>query len=190
LERHTSSNLDALAISAVVDSSLTQSGERVVELSVASPVLLVFLRHPGCAFCREALKDIAGSRRAIEQSGVRIVLVHLGDTAAFQSLLIKYGLAQLDRISDPNQELYRAFGLKRATFRQLFGLKVLWRAFLGGVLIQCGVAFISHGFSQMPALFLIDDSKIVRRFRHRTVADRPDYLNFSRSGSPLARPEF
>lgn len=50
--------------------------------------------------------------------------------------LIKYGLACLDRICDRSQELYRAFGLKRGTFQQPFGLKVLLRGFLGGVLVD------------------------------------------------------
>jgi hypothetical protein len=40
----------------------------------------------------------------------------------------------------------------------------------------------------MPGLFLIDESGIVRRFRHQTAADRPDYAGIcavplkSRSG--------
>ncbi|MGP1310160.1 MAG: hypothetical protein ACTS27_08185, partial [Phycisphaerales bacterium] len=39
-------------------------------------LLLVFLRHAGCTFCREALADVAKRRRRIENAKVRIVLVH------------------------------------------------------------------------------------------------------------------
>ncbi|MDQ2950098.1 MAG: SelL-related redox protein [Acidobacteriota bacterium] len=178
VESHTHSNPDASTISEVIDRSLTQSGESLVQLSGALPVMLVFLRHAGCSFCREALGDIAGSRLAIEQSGVRIVLVHMGDTEALRSLLDRHGLARLDRICDPSQELYRAFGLKQGTFQQLFGLKVLLRGFLGGVLVRCGLGRVVDDSRQMPGVFLIDKSAIIRRFRHRTAADRPDYIKF------------
>lgn len=187
MERHTHSNLDVSTISEVIDRSLTQSGESLVQLSAASPVLLVFLRHAGCSFCREALGDIAGSRLAIEQSGIRIVLVHMGDTETLRSLLVKYGLGRLNRICDPSQELYRAFGLKRGTFQQLFGLKVMLRGFLGGVLVRCGIGPIVDDSRQMPGVFLIDQSTIIRRFRHRTAADRPDYVKFCRPDSRPVR---
>ena len=37
----------------------TQQGSTLLELSKQAPVLLVFLRHTGCTFCREALADLA-----------------------------------------------------------------------------------------------------------------------------------
>ncbi len=173
---------DTSAVSQILDSSLTQSGGSIVDLSAISPVLLVFLRHTGCAFCREALGDIARSRLAIEQGGARIVLVHMSDIEAFERLLLKYNLSKLDRICDPTQELYRAFGLKRGTFRQLFGAKVLWRSFLNGVLVRYGLGPAVADPYQMPGVFVVDNCAIVSRFRHRTAADRPDYPNVVRAG--------
>jgi hypothetical protein len=32
----------------------------------------------------------------------------------------------------------------------------------------------------MPAMFLIEDSAVIRRYRHRSAADRPDYPAFCR----------
>ena len=153
----------------------TQSGEKLVDLSGASPVLLVFLRHAGCTFCREALGDIARARRAIEKTGTRVVLVHMGDAPALETLLDKYGLSGVDRICDGQQELYRAFGLKRGKLRQLFGPKVFWRAFRERVLSRHGIGRLSADGSQMPGLFLLNHGVISRRFRHRSAADRPDY---------------
>jgi len=54
----------------------------------------------------------------------------------------------------------------------------LWRALPGGVLLRHGIGPARADASQMPAMFLIDRSAIVRRFRHRTAADRPDYRDF------------
>jgi peroxiredoxin len=153
----------------------TQSGERLVQLAEASPVMLVFLRHAGCTFCREALGDIARARRAIEATGTRIILVHMGDTQAIVSIVEKHGLSTLDRICDPEQQLYRAFGLKRGKLRQLLGPKVMLRGFQAAVLGRHGIGWPAADSAQMPGLFLIDGSGIIRRFRHRTAADRPDY---------------
>jgi peroxiredoxin len=166
-------NLPQLA--QTLESATTQRGATLVALSQASPLLLVFLRHAGCTFCREALGDIARARPAIEDAGIRIVLVHMGDTAEIEKLIEKYGLSGLDRICDRGQDLYRAFGLKRGKLWQLFGPKVFWRAIGAGVLADHGIGRLSADSFQMPGLFLIDGASIVRRVRHRSAADRPDY---------------
>ena len=106
---------------------------------------------------------------------MRIVLVHMGDSEAIEKLTKRYGLGAVDRICDPDRKLYQAFGLKRGRLRQLFGPKVLWRALPEGVLSRHGIGRLTADSFQMPGLFLIDESGIVRRFLHRTAADRPDY---------------
>lgn len=171
-----------------LDGARTQSGQTLAALCEASPVLLLFLRHAGCTFCREAIGDVARDRGVIEAAGVRIVLVHMGDAEAIAKLTTKYGLGGVDRICDPDRKLYQAFGLKRGRLRQLFGPKVLWRAFPQGVLSRHGIGRLTADGFQMPGLFLLDEAGIVRRFRHRTAADRPDYVGIcavplnSRSG--------
>jgi peroxiredoxin len=169
------SALDPVAAARVLEAAVTQSGQRLMDLSSVSPVLLVFLRHAGCTFCRETLSDIAKRRSEIESSGIRIVIVHMGEPQSMDLLLGRYELVGLDRIIDPSQDLYRAFGLKRGTLRQLFGLAVFNRAFIGGALARHGIGRIQGDSAQMPGLFLIHQGSIVRRFRHRSVADRPDY---------------
>ncbi len=54
-----------------------QQGRTVEELSNDQPVLLIFLRHFGCTFCREALADLRVQRSRIEAAGVRIAVVHM-----------------------------------------------------------------------------------------------------------------
>ena len=158
-----------------LESATTRTGVRLVDLCEASPVLLVFLRHAGCTFCREALSDLAAEKRAIDVSGTKIVLIHMGDAEGIEALLERYKLEGVERICDPQQRLYQAFGLKRGTLRQLFGPKVLWRAFGRGVLARHGIAWQAADASQMPGLFLMDETGIIRRFRHKSAADRPDY---------------
>jgi peroxiredoxin len=158
-----------------LDGARTDSGMGLAALSQASQVLLVFLRHAGCTFCREALGDVARERAGIEAAGVRIVLVHMGDSDAVEKLIRRYGLTGVDRICDPERKLYRAFGLQRGKLWQLFGPTVLWRALPAGALARHGIGRLTADGFQMPGIFLLDETGIVRRFRHRTAADRPDY---------------
>jgi hypothetical protein len=173
---------EAFAVAQVLGRSLTQSGRSIFDLSIDSPVLLVFLRHAGCSFCREAIGDLARARRDIEQSGTRIVLVHMGCMGSFDTILKKHGLFDAERICDPNQRLYQAFGVRRGSLLQVVGPKVWWRGMLGGVLARHGVGWPWSDPFQMPAIFLIHQSVIVRRFRHHSAADRPDYLAFCAGG--------
>jgi peroxiredoxin len=168
-------NFDPAAAARVLEAAITDKGEKLLEISEASPVLLVFLRHAGCTFCREALADIAQAKAKIDGNGVRVVVVHMGDSAGIEALLVRYGLPGLDRVEDPDQKLYKTFGLKQGRLGQLFGLHVLNRAVLGGALLRHGVGMPAADASQMPGLFLIHRGEIVKRFRHRDVADRPDY---------------
>ena len=39
-----------------------ESGRTLLELVDAGPVLLVFLRHFGCSFCRQAIDDVSRCR--------------------------------------------------------------------------------------------------------------------------------
>jgi peroxiredoxin len=167
-----------------LEGAVTQAGESLVERSQLSPVLLVFLRHAGCTFCREALGDISRARRAIEETGTRVILVHMGDTGAIEKLVKKNGLCGVDLICDGEQDLYRAFGLKRGRLGQLFGPRVFLRGLQAAVAGRHGMGWISADSLQMPGVFLIDGSGIVRRFRHRSAADRPDYAGLcgARSG--------
>lgn len=166
----------------------TQDGMTLDELSRLSPVLLVFLRHAGCTFCREALADLAAKRHEIEQAGARVVLVHMGTEEHGAKFFARYGLENAQRISDPERALYRAFGLPRGSFGDLFGPKVWIRGFEAGILGRHGVGkLVGDGF-QMPGAFLLYYGEILRSYRHQSAADRPDYLALV-TGREYAAPE-
>lgn len=175
-------DVDPFAIARLLDTVRTESGVLLVDLVAASPVLLVFLRHAGCTFCREALSDIADVRSAIEADGTRIVLIHMGDDAAIEQVVKRYGVEQLDRIPDPGQELYKAFGLKRGNAWQLYGPKVWWRGLIAGFVRGHGVSKPVADASQLPGVFLIDQGRIVSRYRHNSAADRPSYIEICELG--------
>ncbi|MGC8758776.1 MAG: SelL-related redox protein [Bryobacteraceae bacterium] len=167
----------------------TNMGLTLDELSRLSPVLLVFLRHMGCTFCREALADLAARRRDIEREGARLVLVHMSEEEDAAPFFARYGLQDVQRISDPQRTLYRAFGLPRGRFGDVLGPKVWWRGFQAGVLGGHGVGRLMGDGFQMPGVFLLFHGEIVRSYRHQSAADRPDYLALV-TGRNYAAPEF
>jgi len=158
----------------------TNIGVSLDELSRVSPVLLVFLRHAGCTFCREALADIAEQRQEIEAAGARIVLVHMGTEDHAEQLFPKYGLDSAIRINDPNRSLYRAFGLERGTLMKLFGPKVLVRGFHAGIVKRHGIGWLVGDGFQMPGVFVLFHGEVLRSYRHQSAADRPQYVQIVR----------
>ncbi|MEO8028220.1 MAG: SelL-related redox protein [Bryobacteraceae bacterium] len=154
----------------------SQFGVSLVEMSQESPVMLVFLRHFGCTFCREALADLAEQRKEIAETGTQLAIVHMGNEEQAAEFFALYGIDDVPRISDPKCALYRAFGLSRGSARALFGPKVWWRGMRAGVVDGHGVGGqVGDGF-QMPGVFLIFHGEVLRTFRHDSAADRPDYV--------------
>lgn len=174
---------DHISLTDALAMTRTNKGRALLELSRVDShhagLYLVFLRHGGCTFCREALHDVSKLRAKIEATGVRIVLVHMAPSNEdADALFKKYGLSDLPRVADPDQSLYRAFELKRGTAGQLFGLKCVLRG-IPAILKGHGVGKpVGDGF-QMPGVFLVRDGVVTRAFRHGSVADRPDYCSIA-----------
>jgi peroxiredoxin len=155
----------------------TYKGHSLFEISFERPVLLVFLRHFGCTFCREALHDLKDNRRTIESEGTQIILVHLSDDETALKYFKDYGLSDIDFITDPDAIYYRTFGLVKGTFNQLFGLRTWMRTVQSAVINQHGWGkTIGDGF-QMPGVFIVHKGQIISSFIHRLISDRPDYLD-------------
>src|SRR5271163_345553 len=84
-----------------------ESGASLLALAEASPVLLVFLRHFGCSFCRQAISDVAELRGELNRRGVRPVFVHLGTPERAKPFFDYYGIGDVERISDPDAAIYQ-----------------------------------------------------------------------------------
>jgi peroxiredoxin len=162
----------------------TETGRTLLDLVDESPVLLVFLRHFACAFCAQTLDRVSKVRSQIEAKGVRPVFVHLGSPERAKPYFDYYNLSDVERISNPEATLYRlpAFGLSR-TNPYLHSLRPeVLLAWLRGALFKYGIGRIKEDAEQMPGVFFLKDRKIVRAFRHRTIADEPDYLKLVGAG--------
>jgi peroxiredoxin len=163
----------------------TQFGPSISELSQLSPILVVFLRHAGCTFCREALADLASQRKEIEATGTRLVLVHMGSENQAEPFFRRFGLDDAPRVSDPGRTIYRAFGLRRGSFLMLFGPKVWIRGFEAAIVKKHGLGRLAGDGFQMPGVFVVFHGTVLRSYRHHSSADRPDYIAMAAlEGSP------
>ena len=156
----------------------TESGATLLELAQASPVLLVFLRHFGCSFCRQAISDVAELRDELDRRGVRPVFVHLGTPERAKPFFDYYGIGDVERISDPEAAIYQHPEFRLSRMHPLLNLLLpkVWVGWLKGAIFRHGIGKIEEDGHQMPGIFFLKGAKIVRQFRYRTIADEPDYL--------------
>jgi len=163
---------------ALLKETTTHLGKSLEDHSMDSPILLVFLRHLGCTFCRETLSDIQAKKDSLRSKGIQPVFVHMSSDQEAEVILGNYGLADAPRISDPERNLYRAFGLQRGKVLQVLGPKVWLRGFLSAIIEGHGFGKVRGDAFQLPGVFLIHKGQILKDFRHKTAADRPDYSRF------------
>jgi hypothetical protein len=146
------------------------------------PALVVFLRHFGCTFCREAIDDVARQRDEILAAGAKsIVFIHPSPETDAADWFLDPALGDVTVISDPALEHYRAFELGRMGPLPLVSPKVWARG---------AASALAHGFGvqpvdlmrQLPGVFVVKDGRILEQFRHTSPADRPDYVALVRRG--------
>jgi peroxiredoxin len=156
----------------------TESGASLLALTEASPVLLVFLRHFGCSFCRQAISDVADLRGELARRDVRPVFVHLGTPERAKPFFDYYGIGDVERVSDPEAAVYQLplFALPRMHPALTLFQPAVWVGWFKGALFKHGIGAIKEDGHQMQGIFFLNGPKIVRQFRYKTIADEPDYL--------------
>ena len=144
------------------------------------PVLLVFLRHFGCAFCRQAIDDVSKIRPELTSRGVQVAFVHLGSPERAKPYFDYYKLSDVERVSNRDGSLYRdpVFALARVSVFQLFRPAV-WIAWVRGAIFKYRIGLLKEDIQQMPGVFFLKDRAIANLYRHQTIADRPDYLKLT-----------
>ncbi len=166
-------------VEAALKAMHTHNGHVVYDLSFEQKVMLIFLRHFGCTFCREALKEISQLESKIAELNTTIVMVHMSSEEIAQTYFTRYNLERIERVSDPECKLYKAFGILKGTFNQLFGFRSWLRGIDAGIIKGHGWGGqLGDGF-QMPGVFTIYQGKILAEFRHKYASDKPNYLEMA-----------
>ncbi|MFZ4544697.1 MAG: SelL-related redox protein [Saprospiraceae bacterium] len=162
-----------------LDVMYTNRSEPLGLITEKQPVLLVFLRHFGCTFCREAIAELAKNKKKIESKGVRIIFVHMAEENIAESFFKEYKFPNAEHISDQMCTYYKEFGLVKGTMNQLFGLKNWARTIESGLIKgHLWGREIGDGF-QMPGVFVLNNRKVISSYIHKYVSDHPDYISMA-----------
>lgn len=155
----------------------TQSGVTLAEMSERSPVLVVFLRHSGCPFCRQTLSELARIRQKFEATQTALVIVHQDNAERGAAWIQKYDLGHCEQISDPDCQLYREFELGKANYWDLLGPHTWWAGFKATILQRHGVTRIVGDIQQLTGVFLIHHGKLIKAFRQKYSSDQADFAS-------------
>lgn len=136
--------------------------------------LLVFLRHLGCVFCRENVKDLR-DLAAKDPAYPQVVFVYQGtveDGKTFFDAFWKEARA----IADLPKRFYDAFALERGSVAQLFGPAVWGR----GVQALAKGNFIGKPVGDVRVLsgyFLLTGERVIWEYRAAHTGDHPDFAS-------------
>jgi hypothetical protein len=144
----------------------------------SDPLLLLFLRHFGCVFCRETLGDV---RAIAEQRAAYfpdVLFFFQGSAMEGKAFLRRYWPAAR-AVADPQGFFYEAFGVERGGVVEMFRPAV-WSA-------QSRAAAKGHrngdrsgDIWRMPGAFLARGDEILWAHDFRHAGDRPDYEHIGR----------
>lgn len=173
---------EAVALSTATRQATLHQGHMLSALSLREltdkkPALVIFLRHLGCTFCREALTEIAAKRKDLEASGAVIVLVHMSHPTKAAKFFEHYGLdapSPVYHISDPERRLYASFELSRGKFKQLFGLREFTRGFRAGVIKGHWVGLPQGDGRQLGGAFVYYRRAVVKAWRASRASEQAD----------------
>jgi peroxiredoxin len=129
-------------------------------------MLLVFLRHFGCIFCREYVSQLKSLDSA------NIVFVTLGRPE--QAAEFKKSMGSPHRfLCDPNKELHKHFNLQRGGMAQMFKPSVVVRG-IKAMSSGHGVGMAVGDPWQMPGVFLVEtDGTVTWEYYSQDASDNP-----------------
>lgn len=133
--------------------------------SFEQPILVVFLRHSGCTFCREMIADLEKSNNDLKEARVQVVLVHMG-------LSGKTLPGEWKTFLDSDRALYRLAQMERGAWSQVVSAKVVWRAFIAGILKGHGVGALEGDGFMMAGARLWKQGQLIFSWQSQSVADR------------------
>ncbi|MBC8066107.1 MAG: AhpC/TSA family protein [Chlorobia bacterium] len=123
------------------------SVEELSNLFQEGPLILVFLRHFGCVFCRYQVGQLRGNPE------LPIAFVCMEEPK--EAVAFKAKMRSPHRfICDPDRRLYEAFGVKRGSTRQMINLRTLGKG-LQATLAGFGQGKPTSDPMQLSAAFIV-----------------------------------
>jgi len=150
------------------------------------PVLVVFLRHFGCIFCRELLAELQERSAELAQAGLLVVAIGLGEPRHALRIGHRYA-PDITVLAAPTADAYAAYGIVRAGMKQILSPRTFAagaRAALSG-----SVQTKPTGDQQMVGGAFVVAQQGAVRFAHYDAfpGDKPDLDRIVALGRRLAR---
>lgn len=137
------------------------------------PAVLVFLRHFGCLFCREMVRDVR--REAEANPGYPPVIFFFQGTVAQGAAFFGKFYPGAVAVEDSALAFYRALGLGHGTAGELFGLRAVGaglRALAKGNFVGRWVGDVKV----MPGVFgVAGDGRVLWSHGAAHAGDHPDF---------------
>ncbi len=158
-------------------SGVNISGNTLRQEIGESETLLVFLRHFGCLFCREMVRDVRAEH--YKPGGFLPTLFFYQGSVEDGVRFFDYYWPDARAIADPEMKFYHAFGIDRAGFGQLVGPEV----------VACGIRATLKGnmagkpigdVKTMPGMFIVKGSSVLWQHNFRHAGDHPDLTQIPR----------
>ena len=166
------------------------------QLDPRRPSLLVFLRHLGCPFCREMVKDlrVAAERADAVEGGhrgekryPRVLFFHTLGPRVGGRFFGRYWPAA-PAVSDPGRHFYDALDIPRASAGQVFGPRT-WPCLLRAGRKGHHLGRIVGDLWTMPGLLLVSPAgRIVARHDFPHIGRRIDFDRFAFDAEPGPQP--
>jgi len=142
------------------------NGQSLREMSEQTPLLLIFIRHFGCTFCKETVSEVSRVEKVILDKGYKPVFVHMSDPSFASEFFSTYFQNQVLHVSDPSKRLYRAFGFKRGDLWQLFGPRTFFRGFYSTLIKGHSNGEIEGDALQLGGVALIHKGEVMARYEN------------------------
>ncbi len=138
------------------------------------PLVVMFMRHFGCAFCREQLIRVGGAFDELREAGADVVAIFQYTAEATHDFCASREVP-FDCLADPWHEAYATVSLGRGTRRTLLGWRVAKR-YPEAIRLTGSPGGGPKGgdMAQLPGTFVIDRSGRVRLAHYsENSADNP-----------------
>lgn len=136
------------------------------------PLVVAFLRHFGCAFCREHLAHLDQARDEIHAAGGDVVAIFQNRGREVRDFCDQRGVG-LDCLGDPHREGYEAVSLEKGSWKEHLGPQLVKR-YLQAARSGHGPGLPKGDIAQRPGTFVVGtDGRIAYAHYNRDSSDNP-----------------
>ncbi|HXD56988.1 MAG TPA: peroxiredoxin-like family protein [Thermoleophilaceae bacterium] len=145
---------------------------RLSERWTRQPLVIAFMRHFGCAFCREHLIQLGRGYEELRAAGGEVVAIFQYRAEPTVSFCHSRGVP-FECLGDPSRAGYRAVGLERGERREYIGLNV-YRNWFRAAKVGAYVGKPVGDVAQRPGTFVVDTGgTVVFAHYNRSSPDNP-----------------